>query len=117
MNFRLSQSSLRQLTFRSSKDVDRIVGSRNNSDTQLCEPKEILLSYVRAEAAHHAITLKQELNQLGFQVFLVSRSFQGHLLGHHIKFISNNIVVSRSFQDQLIGHHSKVVITISMQSL
>lgn len=34
--------------------------------------KQILISYVRAEAAQHALRLKQELSALGFTVYLVS---------------------------------------------
>jgi hypothetical protein len=34
--------------------------------------KQILISYVRAEAAEHAVRLKKSLISLGFSVFLVS---------------------------------------------
>jgi len=34
--------------------------------------KQVLISYVRAEAAEHALRLKRSLARLGFDVFLVS---------------------------------------------
>ena len=33
--------------------------------------KDILISYVRAEAAQHAVRLKEKLTEMGYSVFLV----------------------------------------------
>ena len=35
--------------------------------------KQVLISYVRAEAAQHALDLKEELSHLGFSVYLVGK--------------------------------------------
>ncbi|XP_014662779.1 PREDICTED: uncharacterized protein LOC106805611 isoform X2 [Priapulus caudatus] len=60
----------RGLTFRSGKDAAR--SSAGGEPCQSCDDdgKEILISYVRAEAAHHAVCLKEELSALGFSVYL-----------------------------------------------
>ena len=59
---------MKQLTFQSSKDLDR----RTSIEATLTsDPKQVLLSYVRTEAAQHALLLKQELTRLGYSVFLV----------------------------------------------
>ncbi|CAC5403742.1 unnamed protein product [Mytilus coruscus] len=56
----------RHLSFRTSKDLDR----NQIADSSVTDEKQILISYVRADAAHHALTLKQELSSLGFSVYL-----------------------------------------------
>ncbi|KAK3094446.1 hypothetical protein FSP39_001842, partial [Pinctada imbricata] len=59
----------RHLSFRSSKDLDRIpLGDSDHHDKDT--GKQILISYVRAEAADHALNLKQELARLGYSVYL-----------------------------------------------
>lgn len=60
--------STRHLSFRTSKDLDR----NQIADSSMTDGKQILISYVRADAAHHALILKQELSSLGFSVYLVS---------------------------------------------
>ena len=57
-----------QLTFRSGKDVTREI---NLSNEEHLGRKQILISYVRAEAAKHALQLKRALTEAGFGVFLV----------------------------------------------
>jgi len=42
------------------------------SSRDVSRSKQILLSYVRAEAAEHALRLKRSLTCCGFDVFLVS---------------------------------------------
>lgn len=59
--------STRHLSFRTSKDLQR----KEIADSSMTDEKQILISYVRAEAAHHAIALKQELSSLGYSVYLV----------------------------------------------
>ncbi|VDI62669.1 Hypothetical predicted protein [Mytilus galloprovincialis] len=56
----------RHLSFRTSKDLDR----NQIADSSMNDEKQILISYVRADAAHHALILKQELSSLGFSVYL-----------------------------------------------
>ena len=56
----------RQLTFRRAKDLDHRNGSHDTRQRQ------ILLSYVRAEAANHALLLKDELLKHGYSVYLVN---------------------------------------------
>ncbi|ELU04881.1 hypothetical protein CAPTEDRAFT_227756 [Capitella teleta] len=60
---RLKASLPKQLMFQSHKDLDRSQSTTSNG-------KQLLLSYVRAEAAQHALLLKEELNLLGYSVFL-----------------------------------------------
>ena len=64
------EGRLRQLTFRSSKDADRPTTLIPMQETP--EAKQILISYVRAEAAQQALALKNELSLLGYSVYLVS---------------------------------------------
>ena len=59
---------MKQLTFQTTKDKGRY-GS--HEATSAFEPKQVLLSYVRVEAAQHALQLKQQLTRLGYSVFLV----------------------------------------------
>lgn len=61
----------RHLSFRASKDLDRCQVA-DSSVGNIQYAKQILISYVRADAAHHALELKQELSHLGFSVYLVS---------------------------------------------
>ncbi|XP_063433668.1 uncharacterized protein LOC134715430 isoform X1 [Mytilus trossulus] len=56
----------RHLSFRTSKDLDR----NQIADSSMTDEKQILISYVRTDAAHHALILKQELSSLGFSVYL-----------------------------------------------
>ena len=57
-------------TFSGSKDVERPVPPCHcRGDVKA---KQILLSYVRAEASQYALQLKEELMHLGFSVYLVS---------------------------------------------
>jgi hypothetical protein len=49
------------------RPLNAIMDANNTS-----KHKQILISYVRAEAAEHAVRLKKSLNGLGFSVFLVS---------------------------------------------
>ncbi|XP_063435796.1 uncharacterized protein LOC134716722 [Mytilus trossulus] len=56
----------RHLSFRTSKDLDR----NPIADSSMNNEKQILISYVRTDAAHHALILKQELSFLGFSVYL-----------------------------------------------
>lgn len=56
----------RHLSFRTSKDLQR----KEMADSSMTDEKQILISYVRVEAAHHAIALKQELSSLGYSVYL-----------------------------------------------
>ncbi|KAJ8317747.1 hypothetical protein KUTeg_005651 [Tegillarca granosa] len=60
----------RHLSFRDSKDLDRCQVA-DSSVGNIQYAKQILISYVRADAAHHALDLKQELSLLGFSVYLV----------------------------------------------
>ena len=57
----------RHLSFRTSKDLNR----KQLADSSMADGKQILISYVRADAAHHALALKQELSSLGLSVYLV----------------------------------------------
>ncbi|XP_046576858.1 LOW QUALITY PROTEIN: uncharacterized protein LOC124284791 [Haliotis rubra] len=68
---RPSTKRLRQLSFRTSKDTDRqsSVDVTEVTDTSP-DTKQLLISYVRAEAADHALKLKEELSVLGFSVYL-----------------------------------------------
>ncbi|KAJ8317746.1 hypothetical protein KUTeg_005650 [Tegillarca granosa] len=59
----------RHLSFRDSKDLDRCQVA-DSSVGNIQYAKQILISYVRADAAHHALDLKQELSLLGFSVYL-----------------------------------------------
>ncbi|KAL3864953.1 hypothetical protein ACJMK2_006594 [Sinanodonta woodiana] len=68
---RLKGFVLRDLSFRSSKDVERQQSAdSSNVGVTSSTVKQILISYVRAEAAEHAVTLKEELSALGFSVYL-----------------------------------------------
>ncbi|XP_064603291.1 uncharacterized protein LOC135468797 isoform X2 [Liolophura sinensis] len=60
---------VRELSYRSSKDIDRR-HSDDSGSTEQVEPKQILISYVRAEAAQHALDLKQYLSEFGYSVYL-----------------------------------------------
>ncbi|XP_078312301.1 uncharacterized protein LOC111099612 isoform X1 [Crassostrea virginica] len=60
----------RHLSFRSSKDLERISPADSSVGDVTAAVKQILISYVRAEAAQHALRLKQELSALGFSVYL-----------------------------------------------
>ena len=42
------------------------------SGRKRCKAKQILLSYVRAEAAGHALALKAKLTHMGYSVYLVN---------------------------------------------
>ena len=56
--------------------IRRLPGSRAVSirtSIGLDEPKQILISYVRAEAAQYALRLKEFLTDDGFSVYLVSQ--------------------------------------------
>ena len=64
----------RHLSFRSSKDLERISPADSSVGDVTAAVKQILISYVRAEAAQHALRLKQELSALGFSVYLVGLS-------------------------------------------
>ena len=59
--------SCKELSFVSSKDLSWQPSTDSDSVN-----KQILISYVRAEAAQHALTLKEQLSALGFSVYLVS---------------------------------------------
>lgn len=63
-------SRKRHLSFRSSKDLERISPADSSVGDVTGSVKQILISYVRAEAAQHALRLKQELSALGFTVYL-----------------------------------------------
>lgn len=67
-------SALKQIEFQSSKDADRRISVETAPSSG---KKQLLLSYVRSEAAQHALLLKEELTHLGFSVFLVCLS-AGH---------------------------------------
>ncbi|XP_067656996.1 uncharacterized protein [Haliotis asinina] len=62
---------LRELSFRTTKDTDR-QSSVDVTEVTYTSPdtKQLLISYVRAEAADHALKLKEELSVLGFSVYL-----------------------------------------------
>ncbi|XP_062566077.1 uncharacterized protein LOC134228434 isoform X2 [Saccostrea cucullata] len=60
----------RHLSFRSSKDLERVSPADSSVGDMTGSVKQILISYVRAEAAQHALRLKQELSHLGFTVYL-----------------------------------------------
>lgn len=60
----------RQLTFGTGKDEVRHVHEINSVDGGERNSKLILISYVRAEAAEHALNLKAELTKLNLSVFL-----------------------------------------------
>ncbi|XP_061171783.1 uncharacterized protein LOC133181268 [Saccostrea echinata] len=60
----------RHLSFRSSKDLERVSPADSSVGDVTGSVKQILISYVRAEAAQHALRLKQELSALGFSVYL-----------------------------------------------
>ncbi|XP_013086938.2 uncharacterized protein LOC106071400 isoform X1 [Biomphalaria glabrata] len=60
-----------RLSFTSSKDIDR----KPTDETAVRTPvqqdsKQLLISYVRAEAAEHAVNLKRKLTEIGFSVYL-----------------------------------------------
>lgn len=63
-------SRKRHLSFRSSKDLERVSPADSSVGDVTGSVKQILISYVRAEAAQHALRLKQELSALGFTVYL-----------------------------------------------
>ena len=62
-----------RLSFTSGKDAP-LMGSPLAPVTEGGGPhgKQLLISYVRAEAAEHAVLLKDKLTQMGFSVYLVS---------------------------------------------
>ena len=59
--------SCKELSFGSGKDLSWQPSTDSDSVN-----KQILISYVRAEAAQHALSLKEQLSELGFSVYLVS---------------------------------------------
>ncbi|KAK6185756.1 hypothetical protein SNE40_007918 [Patella caerulea] len=62
---------MRELTFCTSKDMNRPSSSSEVSCNDISlQSKQLLISYVRAEAAEHALHLKNELSNLGFSVYL-----------------------------------------------
>ncbi len=63
----------------SSKDQERQVSVDASEDG---EPKQVLISYVRAEAAEHALSLKEALLSLNLSVYLVSYFFTPPMLFH-----------------------------------
>ncbi len=63
MSFRTTKDSERG----SSVDVKEIIDTCSDS-------KQLLISYVRAEAADHALRMKEQLSSLGFSVYLVGVS-------------------------------------------
>ena len=66
---------VRQPTFRTGKDVDRHSLSTDSGESH-GRMHQMLISYVRAEAAQHALELKKALTAEGFAVYLVSRRSQ-----------------------------------------
>ncbi|KAH9513242.1 hypothetical protein Btru_034462 [Bulinus truncatus] len=67
-----TRSKTLRLSFTSSKDIDR----KSSDETTVRTPvnqdsKQLLISYVRAEAAEHAVNLKRKLTEIGFSVYLV----------------------------------------------
>ncbi|KAL4232102.1 hypothetical protein ACF0H5_009678 [Mactra antiquata] len=58
----------KELSFSSGKDVCRQLSSDCTDGT--CTAKQILISYVRSEAAQHALRLKQQLISHGLSVYL-----------------------------------------------
>ncbi|XP_060558863.1 uncharacterized protein LOC132719139 [Ruditapes philippinarum] len=60
--------SINELSFRSGKDVFRQLSSDTNEAGSTY--KQVLISYVRSEAADHALRLKQQLTTLGLSVYL-----------------------------------------------
>lgn len=77
----------RHLSFRSSKDLERISPADSSVGDVTAAVKQILISYVRAEAAQHALRLKQELSALGFSVYLVGLSVLLWFLVYLIYFV------------------------------
>lgn len=59
---------VKELSFRSSKDLFRQLDS-DVTDSG-AKPKQVLISYVRSEAANHALKLKERLTSLGLSVYL-----------------------------------------------
>lgn len=60
-----------RLSFTSSKDIDRKSADVTAPSPQVNQDhKQLLISYVRAEAAEHAINLKRKLTDIGFSVYL-----------------------------------------------
>ena len=107
--------STRHLSFRTSKDIQR----KEMADSSMTDEKQILISYVRAEAAHHAIALKQELSSLGYSVYLVRHSclifkwwlFLWQLIDffinlkaicHHPKYIIVLLLISFKIHSQML---------------
>ena len=64
----------KQLTFGSSKDEVRFADNPDCAPVDSKKAKQILISYVRAEAAQAALELKRELEKLRYSVYLVSHS-------------------------------------------
>ncbi|CAG5120273.1 unnamed protein product, partial [Candidula unifasciata] len=60
-----------RLSFSSSKDIERQASDDAVSSVQVSgNSKPLLISYVRAEAAEHALNLKRKLTDIGFSVYL-----------------------------------------------
>lgn len=59
-----------QLSFRSSKDLSRPSTLPTDMTDGQLEPKQVLISYVRSEAASHALRLKEWLSKKGLSVYL-----------------------------------------------
>ncbi|BFY98125.1 hypothetical protein BsWGS_01166 [Bradybaena similaris] len=60
-----------RLSFSSSKDIERQGSDESASNIQISgSSKPLLISYVRAEAAEHALNLKRKLTDIGFSVYL-----------------------------------------------
>ncbi|ESO96823.1 hypothetical protein LOTGIDRAFT_231659 [Lottia gigantea] len=60
---------MKELTFCTSKD-NTYKSSCSSVESVSIPSKQLLISYVRAEAAQHALDLKQQLSSLGFSVYL-----------------------------------------------
>jgi hypothetical protein len=58
------------LTYHSSKDVGRRTSQEEEVENH-GKLHQILISYVRAEAAQHALDLKKALTDIGYTVYLV----------------------------------------------
>ncbi|CAG5114983.1 unnamed protein product, partial [Candidula unifasciata] len=59
------------LSFTSSKDIDHFSSNNMVTNSQnVSNSKQLLISYVSAEAAEHAVNLKRKLTGLGYSVFL-----------------------------------------------
>ncbi|XP_005093466.1 uncharacterized protein LOC101852907 [Aplysia californica] len=66
-----SRGKALRLSFSSSKDVTRPIKDEPIVPAaEVMDSKQLLISYVRAEAAEHALNLKGKLTDLGFSVYL-----------------------------------------------